>query len=880
MSSDMLIHIASRSRRYHGGAKVGVAPRAGPVSEFCVQLDGLRIASGAGVPLLAKRLGLSRAQLYAILGGRITRPPDWDRVVRPLVDTCTRGDPAAVAAWRHRHAIMSRVWEELRRRDRPAGSATLAKRSTGVPRQLPAAVSCFTGRLAELATLTEFLDVDGRSPAVVISAIGGTAGVGKTALAVTWAHQVADRFPGGQLYVNLHGYDPAQPVPATDALAGFLHALGVPGQDIPPEEGDRAARYRSLLADRRVLILLDNAGSAEQVRPLLPGTPTCVTVVTSRNSLPGLVARDGALRLDLDVLPPREAIGLLHALIGGRADAEPDAAAALAAQCCRLPLALRVAAELATAHPRASLADLAGELADQQRRLDLLDAGADPRTAVRAVFSWSYQHLGSDAARAFRLLSLHPGPGLDTYAAAALTHTTPGHAARLLDVLTRAYLLQPATPHRYAMHDLLRAYAREQAAARDTHDSCRLALARLFDYYLAGAAMAMDLCFPAETHLRPRTDPEDKLIPSLPDERAARIWLNTERANLVQAVVHAADNGWPRHATALASTLFRYLIVGGHLPEADTIYRHALHAAKGCEDLAGEAASLTALGIIAMVKGQFHDAIERYLAALDRYCQCGDRAGQGRVLHNLGLTEQRRHDHQSAVSYLLKAITAFERAQDRFSAAVSLSTLSGVEVKLGSLDQASAHLQRALQVFRDENAHDREAEALLWAGDLSLRRGQLAQAAACHEQSLAIHRRYDNPCGIAEELRNLGEVKRRQGEHQQAISCLRQAVELYRRSHDQYGQTLTLRTLARALHEIGQPAPARAELEAALQLATDTGNTYQQASAHRDLAESHCRDGQDEQARYHWQQALTLYTQLGAPEADQICGQLTAAPDA
>jgi hypothetical protein len=290
------------------------------------------------------------------------------------------------------------------------------------PRQLPADVAQFTGRAHYLASLDKLARTvgqpGGRGTAVVISAVSGTAGVGKTALALHWAHQVADRFPDGQLYVNLRGYDLDQPMMASEALAGFLRALGVAGQNVPAEAGERAALYRSLLARRRMLVLLDNAGGVEQVRPLLPSSPACLVLVTSRDSLAGLVARDGAVRLDLDVLEREEAADLLQALAGGRVGADRHAAAVLADQCSRLPLALRVAAELAVARPDVPLADLVGELADQQRRLDLLDASGDARTAVRAVFSWSYQRLAPDARRVFRLVGLNPGPDLDSYAAA------------------------------------------------------------------------------------------------------------------------------------------------------------------------------------------------------------------------------------------------------------------------------------------------------------------------------------------------------------------------------------------------------------------------------------------------------------------------------
>ena len=256
----------------------------------------------------------------------------------------------------------------------------MAAQEQVIPRQLPAVVRCFVGRVAELKALHAVLDqAPVAAGTVVISAISGTAGVGKTALAVYWAHRVADRFPGGQLYVNLRGYSPGRPVSAEDALAGFLRALGVPGQDIPAGPDERAARYRSLLAGRRVLVLLDNAGSPGQVRPLLPGASACLAVVTSRDSLAGLVAREGAERLDLDLLPLADAVDLLRGLVGSRVDADQGAAAALAGLCERLPLALRVAAEFAAARSADSLASIASELANQRRRLDLLEAAGIPR---------------------------------------------------------------------------------------------------------------------------------------------------------------------------------------------------------------------------------------------------------------------------------------------------------------------------------------------------------------------------------------------------------------------------------------------------------------------------------------------------------------------
>ncbi|MEJ3742707.1 BTAD domain-containing putative transcriptional regulator [Actinomycetes bacterium KLBMP 9797] len=329
------------------------------------------------------------------------------------------------------------------------------------PAQLPADLTGFTGRATELRHLDKLLEesASGSLGAMLTTVIAGTAGVGKTALAVHWAHRVADRFPDGQLYVNLRGYDQEQPMPAADALVRFLAALGVTGQDVPLEMEERAARYRSALAGRRMLIVLDNAANVAQVRPLLPGTGSCLVIVTSRDSLAGLVAVHGAHRIDLDLLPAGEAIGLLRRLIGARVEAEPEAATTLAEQCARLPLALRVAAELAVGRPDSTLADLVAELADRQARLELLEAGDDPYAAVREVLSWSIQHVPPDAAHLFRLLGSHPGPDWDAYVAAALADTGLDHARRALELLTRANLLHRTGRFRFGMHDLLRAYA-------------------------------------------------------------------------------------------------------------------------------------------------------------------------------------------------------------------------------------------------------------------------------------------------------------------------------------------------------------------------------------------------------------------------------------
>jgi transcriptional regulator with XRE-family HTH domain/tetratricopeptide (TPR) repeat protein len=553
--------------------------------------------------------------LAEALGLRGPQREEFVRLSRPIGAGPLALDRVVIAG----HSSLNRAQPQAQRETAGAGMPEVP-----VPRELPAAVAGFIGRNSELAALNSMLvrTLAGSPLTTLITAIGGIAGVGKTALAVHWAHQTAGSFPNGQLYVNLRGYDPGQPLSAGEALTAFLRTLGVPDRDIPPGEDERAARYRSLLAGRRMLIVLDNARDAGQVRPLLPGTPGCVAVVTSRDRLAGLVARDGARRLELDVLPLHDAVRLLRTLIGGRVDAEPAAAAVLAAHCCRLPLAVRMAAELAVGRPGASLASLAAELADQQR-LDLLDAGGDPGTAVRAVFSWSVRHLGSDAVRAFRLVGVHPGPDLDACAAAALTGTSLDHAWRLLDRLTRAHLIEGPRAGRYAMHDLLSEYARE-LAADDGGDEQRAALTRLLDYYLHAAAAAMDALRRAERGQRPESvaATADVTWPTEPD--SARAWLAAELPSLVAAVAYAAAHGWDEHAIRLAATIFRYLDPSGHLSEAAAIHESARSAARPSGDVAAEARALDNLAAAELRQRRDQDAARHLRQALSLGRRMGD----------------------------------------------------------------------------------------------------------------------------------------------------------------------------------------------------------------------------------------------------------------
>ncbi len=699
-----------------------------------------------------------------------------------------------------------------------------------VPRELPGQPRHFVGREDELAALSALADqVPDRAPGpVVISAIGGTAGVGKTALALQWAHQMAGRFPDGQLYVNLRGYGPGEPMTAGDALTGFLRALGVPGTDIPAETERRAARYRGLLSGRRVLIILDNACEAGQVRPLLPAAPDCVTLVTSRNTLAGLVARDGAQRVDLDLLPMADAVGLLRALIGGRVDAAPGAAAQLAARCSRLPLALRVAAEIATMYPASSLADLASELEDQHP-LDVLDAGEDEDTAVRAVFAWSYRHLDAGTARAFRLAGLHRGPDLDRYAAAALLGTTAARAGRLLDVLARGYLIQPTRAGRYAMHDLLRCYARELAASCDGERQRQRALTRLFDYYLHSAATAMAVLRPPErTPLDavPLAEAQAAITPGpIGSPAEALTWLDAERACLLSAVEYMTENGWPGHAIRMANVLLWYLDGRGHFPEAVILHDHARRSARKIADRAAEGGALIGLGVVAIRQGRYQDATGHYQRAQALFRQADDISGVARAGCGLGIVHRLQGRYPQAVSQLQQALDLYRAQGDSAGAVRPLGNLGIVAVRQGRYPQAAGHLQQAADLARQAGDLDQMADMLSELGAVALHQGQLRRAASLQRRARSVFRKTGNWTGEAHALNGLGE----------------------------------------ALLATGRPGDARAEFATALGLASRIGLRNQQGRAHGGLGRAWYALGKPGKARRHWQQALRIFADLGVP---------------
>ena len=720
--------------------------------------------------------------------------------------------------------------------------------ATTVPAQLPADVRAFTGRTGELAALDRLLAPPERDePPLTVALLSGTAGVGKSALAVRWAHRVREAFPDGQLYVNLRGYDAEQPVAVADALAWFLTALGVRGPEIPLGVDERAGRFRSELTGRRMLVLLDNASSVEQVRPLLPGTGSCLALITSRDSLPGMVAVHGAERVNLDLLPLADAVGLLRRLIGARVDREPSVAADLATACARLPLALRIAAELAAARTDVSLAELVTELGDHQLRLDLLDAGGDPRAEVRAVFSWSYQNLPADAARAFRLLGLHPGDSVHVEAVAALTGTETGEARRLLGVLVRASLVHVARGGRYGMHDLLRAYAAELATAHDPAPERKAALTRLFDHYLAGSVAAMTALYP-----------EGDATAGDPD--AARSWIEAERPNLAAACTYGAAHGWHRHAVQLAGTLFRYLDAGGPVAEAVTVTTSAVAAARALGDRDAQARALSDLGRLHRRQGRLDEAAETYRQALILYADLGERAAEAVALRNLGSVHWRLGDYRQAADHFRRAWTHYQRLGDDAGQADALVRLGLVDARLGDEAQATERFRAARELSAQLGDRFSEAYVLSLLARLSHRPAQLERAGVHLEQSLAAVRLAGDRTAEAYVLTDLAAVYAGGGRLTEAADHLRQALVLHRRIGDRASEAEALNDLGQVLRAAGATAEARGQHDLALALAREIGDRYEQARAHDGIAAT---DG----GPAHREQARRIFADLEVPPA-------------
>ncbi|WP_344666941.1 ATP-binding protein [Catenulispora yoronensis] len=844
--------------------------------DLLAALDRLRMRAARGtgkprVPLrdLASATGVPRSSLANYLSGATLMPADvLDAVVLAL-----GASPAEAREWANAREAASA--ERFRGPGGSGGGGGSGGASTGGsgtgrgagagagstpaaprPRQLPADVMAFTGRKAFLKRLDELSEVSGGT-AVTVSVVAGTAGVGKTALAVHWAHRVADRFPDGQLYVDLRGYDPGEPLASGVALERFLRALGAGA--IPDDPDERSALYRSTLVGRRLLVVLDNARTAEQVRPLLPGSAGTHVLVTSRDGLAGLVARDGAQRVALDRLSPEEGLELLRRLLGPEAvHGDPEACAELVRLCAGLPLALRIAAERAVRHTERPLRDLAAELADRTRTLDLLDASGDPLSDVRAVFSWSYDDLPAPAARLFRLLGLRPGPDVDAHGAANLAGTELGDTRRLLGVLAGVHLIEPVADERYQLHDLLRVYAAELTEREDSEADRRSALTRLADWSLHTAYAAMDRVNPNRRPLP--APPAEPAVPGppLPDADAARGWLEAERPGLVAQIRHDADTDWPVQAWQLANTLWTFFYRGGHRDDWFDTHDNALSAARRLGDAYAEGEVLHAVGVACFAAGRHDQAVSRLQASLAVRDAIGDRRGRAATLNALGASYHATQRYDLALEHHRQALATNRENGDRYAAALNLANIALTFGDLGRYRDAIDQFDQNLLLLRDLG--DRQAEALTMAniGRLRTLLGEQGPAFAALNEALATAEETGDQRNRAYSLLGLGIAHARFGQPGPAAEHGRRALGLAREFGDPNDEASALSTLGLASLQRGDPAKALDYQLQALAVCRDEDNNRWAGQIHNDAGEIYRRIGQRAAALEHHRAALEL----------------------
>jgi tetratricopeptide (TPR) repeat protein/transcriptional regulator with XRE-family HTH domain len=655
-----------------------------------------------------------------------------------------------------------------------------AEPGSAVPAQLPMDVYGFTGRSAQLDTLDSLTRAGSRQPtAVLITAIDGTAGIGKTALAVHWAHRVADRFPDGQLYANLRGFTPTgTPTRPEEAVRGFLDALGIPSHRIPAGLDAQVMLYRSRLAGKKVLVVLDNARDVDQVRPLLPGAPGCAVVVTSRNRLTPLVAAEGAHPINLGVLSPEEARSLLvHRLGPARVAAEPDAVEAIVSACARLPLALAIVAARAVMEPELSLAALAGQLAGTDDGLDVLSAG-DPTTDVRAVFSWSYRTLSAEAGRLFRLLGLHHGPDITVSAAASLAALPRAEVRPLLAELVGANLISEPGADRYAVHDLLRAYAGDLARHADPDDQRRAATHRILDHYLHTAHAASRLMEPTQGPI-PLDPPQPGVTTDeLGDQEQALAWLTGERAALLAAVDQAAAAGFPTHAGHLAEALYLFLDRRGHWTDQVRVQLVAAQASRRLGDPAGGTRAHRNIAAAQIRLGRFDEARAHLQEAIELAARAGDLVACAYAHYNLAYLWDQRQDRTAALSHNQQAMALFQAAGHRQGQARTLSAVGWYQTQLGDHRAARATCQEAIALL--EELDDRFGLAGTWdsLGYAHRHLGDHAEAIACYRRAVELSRDLGNRYYEASALTHLGDTHDALGDRDAARDAWHQALAI------------------------------------------------------------------------------------------------------
>jgi tetratricopeptide (TPR) repeat protein len=694
---------------------------------------------------LAARTGWSIGIIAGYFGGRTLPPTDRFDVLVSLLDT-SPAERGALATARDRvqetrHRVADSVWP--------------------VPRQLPANVFMFAGRGSELARL----DTMARS-AGSIAVLSGTPGVGKTALAVYWAHRSVKRFPDGQLYVNLRGFD-ASGVPKSpeEAVRGFLEALGIAAEDVPVSPAVQFDLYRSLLANRRVLVILDNARNADQVRPLLPGAPDCMTVITGRNDLTSLVAVDGAYPMILDLLPAADAKELLaHRLGAQRVCDESEVVEEVVSRCARLPLALVIAAAQASARPTFPLAQLATELREADGGLDPF-SGEDASADARVAFSCSYRHLSQEAALLFRRLGAHPGPDVAAQAAASLAGVGLTQVRQAMAELARAHLVSEPVPGRYTFHDLLRAYAREQASTSERDEAAR----RLHDHYLHTAHHAAMLMYPHRDPLGLGPTPEG--VEPLADRDQALAWFQREHRVLLAEV---RETGCWR----LAWTLSDYLDWRGHWHDLATVQAQALQCAQRLQDRTGETHARRNLARAQVRLGRLTEAHEHLVAAIGLARGTRDRLTEAASRLNLALVLEKQGDDRGALHHSELALELFHQVGHQAGQAKAFNAIGWYRTLLGEHEEALSCCERALFLQLELGSVTDQASTLDSIGYAQHNLGRYHDAAESYRRAVQLYRQVGDRYHEADTLIHLSDAHRAAGCEDEALRDWQQALDI------------------------------------------------------------------------------------------------------
>ncbi len=697
---------------------------------------------------------------------------------------------------------------------------------------------------------------------MVISAIDGMAGIGKTALAIHAAHQLAGKFPGGQLFIDLHGYTQGQPPrTAGAALAWLLRALGVPAERIPADGEQAAALYRQRLSGTRTLIGLDNAASEAQVRPLLPGAGSCLVLVTSRRRLKAL---DDAHALSLDLLSAPDAVALLRAVAGpGRIPPGAPLAGEIVELCGYLPLALRIAASLLRHRLSWPLEHLARQLRDQHQRVTAL---RDGERELAAVFDLSYRSL-DEHQRLWRRLGLIPGPDLDVYAAAALVDLDPVSTARLLEDLVDHNLLTEYAPGRYRLHDLLRAHART-LAAEDPAPGREDAVDRLLRYY---AHTAQSASVPIARYPRPPPDgPAPAHTPALAEPDAARTWLRTEHPNLEAAFAHAHTQGHGEHAIALAAGLAEILQTDGPFTRALEIHQIAAETAERRGHPVAHANALTDLGRVHQVTGNYAGAVCALTPALYIYGAVGDRHGEGTALTDLGRVRYLTGDYPGAIDALTQALGIYRAVGHRHGEGTALTDLGRVRCLTGDYPGAIDALTRALGIHRALGHRHGEAGVLNNLGHVRQLTGDFAGAIDALAPAQGIYRALGHRHGEAGVLTNLGHVRCLSGDFTGASDALTRAQGIYRALGNRHGEAAPLTYLGRVRCLSGDYPGAIDALTQALEIYHALGNRNNEAFALNYFAATLAAAGQSPRALAIYQQALTMNRELNKTDDEAI----------